>query len=350
VVNAAAGWRQLGERLTTAGVKRVGIEASGGYERGAVNHLRVAGFTVLVLQPLQIKAWAKVHLRRAKNDRIDAALIAACAALVNPPAKEPDPRLAALADYLTFLEQIDEDVARLKTRLEHLRPPRLRRLVTSEIARLQRRRENELRRLLTARQSHADLTARCELVLSVPGIGERTALALLIPLARTGRAQPRAGRRPGRSGALRRRQRYPSRATPYRRRPRPPAMLALCRRPAPPPSAGTRPSSPSSAASKSAASRITPPRRLRPQTPHLRQHRRRPRHTVAHTISRWLMLATASRSVTSGSLAFPRPSPAGPQRCRGREALVRGEMSCSSPAPPDFRVIKMWGSGMNWPL
>jgi transposase len=53
VVNAAAVWRQLGERLTAAGVKRVGIEASGGYERGAVDHLRVAGFTVLVLQPLQ---------------------------------------------------------------------------------------------------------------------------------------------------------------------------------------------------------------------------------------------------------------------------------------------------------
>ncbi len=45
VVNMAAGWRQLGRRLTTAGVKRVGIEASGGYERGVVEHLRRAGFT-----------------------------------------------------------------------------------------------------------------------------------------------------------------------------------------------------------------------------------------------------------------------------------------------------------------
>jgi transposase len=68
-----------------------------------------------------------VHLRRAKNDRIDAALIAACAALVNPPANQPDARLAALADHLTFIEQVEEDIARLKTRLEHLRPPRHRR-------------------------------------------------------------------------------------------------------------------------------------------------------------------------------------------------------------------------------
>lgn len=178
--------RQLAEHLSAAGVKRVGIEASGGYERGAVEHLRRAGFTVLVLQPLQVKAWAKVRLRRAKNDRIDAALIAACAALVEPPAAAPDPRLAALADHLTFIEQIEEDIARLKTRLEQLRPPRLRRLATSEIARLQRRRAGELRRLRLALERQDDLNTRFKLVLSVPGIGERTALAILIRLPELG--------------------------------------------------------------------------------------------------------------------------------------------------------------------
>jgi transposase len=78
-----------------------------------------------------------VHLRRAKNDRIDAALIAACAALVNLPTVEPDDRLAALADHLTFIEQIEEDIARLKTRIEHLHLARLRRIAGGR-ARLRR--------------------------------------------------------------------------------------------------------------------------------------------------------------------------------------------------------------------
>ncbi len=138
------------------------------------------------MQPLQIKAYARLQLRRAKNDRIDAALIAACAALSDPPAGAPDPRLAAFADHLTLIEQIEEDIARLKTRLEQLRPPRLRRLATSEIARLQRRREGELRRLLLAVERHDDLKTRCALVLSVPSIGQRTALALLIRLPELG--------------------------------------------------------------------------------------------------------------------------------------------------------------------
>jgi transposase len=53
VANATAGWRGLGALLAAARVKRAAIEASGDYERGVVEHLRTAGVTVRVLQPLQ---------------------------------------------------------------------------------------------------------------------------------------------------------------------------------------------------------------------------------------------------------------------------------------------------------
>src|SRR4051794_28867169 len=52
-------------------VTRVALEATGGYERAAVEHLRAAGFTVFVLQPVQVRAFAQLTLRRAKTDRID---------------------------------------------------------------------------------------------------------------------------------------------------------------------------------------------------------------------------------------------------------------------------------------
>jgi transposase len=54
-------------------------------------------------------------------------------------------------------------------------------MVTTDIKNLQARRADELRRLITALQSHADLARRFALVLSVPGIGERTAIALRMP-------------------------------------------------------------------------------------------------------------------------------------------------------------------------
>ena len=187
VANTLAGWKALVTNLTKAGVTRVGIEATGGYERGVVEHLRAAGFTVLVLQPMQVKAFGRVHLRRAKNDALDAVLIAACAATLDQPRIAPDPRLAELAGYLTFLEQLEEDIARFKNRLEHTEEPELRRLVNSDIKQLKERKVEQIRNIAKRLRAHDDLAKRLELVLSVPGIGERTALALLIRMPELGR-------------------------------------------------------------------------------------------------------------------------------------------------------------------
>lgn len=186
VENRRPGWRRLAAILAEAGVSRIGIEATGGYERGVVEHLRAAGFTVIVLQPLQVKAYARLHLRRAKNDRLDATLIAACTLALDGPSRAPDPRLPPLTDALTFVEQIEEDIARCKTRLEHIAEPRLRRLVLADIKRLQARRAAELKRITHALRCHHDLARRLDLVQSVPGIGERTALALILRMPELG--------------------------------------------------------------------------------------------------------------------------------------------------------------------
>lgn len=185
--NVLHGWRRLAAELAKAGVGRVGIEASGGYERGVVKHLRAKGFTVLVLQPIQVRAYARLHLRRAKNDALDAVLIAACSAAIEGPRIEPDARLDELADHLTFVEQIEEDIARLKTRLEHIHDRRIQKIVIADIARLKARRTAQLLRIVGRLRDHDDLARRLDLVLSVPGIGERTALALVIRMPELGR-------------------------------------------------------------------------------------------------------------------------------------------------------------------
>jgi transposase len=184
--NSPTGWRFMTRKLADLGVRRVGIEATGGYERGVVGHLRAAGVTVLVLQPLQTKAFARLHLRRAKNDAIDATLIAACTALVETPSVEPDARLQPLADHLTFVEQIEEDIARAKIRLEHVYDRRLRRLVETDIRRLEARKAAELSRIGSAIKAHDDLARKLALILSIPGIGARTAIAILVRMPEIG--------------------------------------------------------------------------------------------------------------------------------------------------------------------
>lgn len=183
VSNDPAGWRELVQRLHRCGVNRVGLEATGGYERGVVRQLRDAAFDVAVLQPLQVKAFGQLHLRRAKNDRLDAILIAACTHALGPHGRTPpDPAVQQLADHLTYVEQIEDDIARFKTRLEHLGDARQARTVRADIARLEKRRRAELSRLEARLDAHPQAGHSLRLLLSIPGIGTRTALALVLRL------------------------------------------------------------------------------------------------------------------------------------------------------------------------
>lgn len=187
VPNTAAGWKKLADTLTAARVTRVGIEATGGYERGIMGHLRRQSITVTLLQPVPVKAFGMLHLRRAKTDRIDAVLIAACTHILGEQDKiAPDTRFEVLGDHLTFIEQIEENIARFKTRLEHINDKRLRCSVIMSIKREQSRRLAEIKRLIVAVRKHTDLGERFDLALSVPAVGERTALALLIRMPKLG--------------------------------------------------------------------------------------------------------------------------------------------------------------------
>lgn len=186
VSNTVDGWQELAALLSEHAVERIGIEATGGYEREVVEYLRQAGFAVLIIQPAQLRAFARSNLRRAKNDRIDAVLIAQFTARQEELRSAPDPRLAQLADVLTYIEQTEQDIARLKVRLEHIKDARLRRMVLTDIDRLKARRATLIARLTTALRSQDDLKKRLDLVESIPGIGARTALALIIRMPELG--------------------------------------------------------------------------------------------------------------------------------------------------------------------
>jgi transposase len=187
--NDATGRRRLCRDLAKiAGTEtlRVGLEASGGYERKLVMALRKAGFEVIVFQPIQVRAYAQYLGQRAKTDPIDARLIVLAAAAHDGEIRHSDDRLAPLAENLTLIEQIDEDIVRLKTRLDGFTLKAFKTKLETEIKRLTRRRNAEIRSLLKSLRQHPDLATRLELVASVEGIGERTALTLIIRMPELG--------------------------------------------------------------------------------------------------------------------------------------------------------------------
>lgn len=184
--NTDEGRRQLVDFFAARGVRRVGIEASGSYEIEAVAAMRAAGLEVVVFQPAQVRAYAKFLNQRAKTDRIDALLIARCAAAKTEVRSAPDARLEAFAEQLTYIEQIGEDITRHRTRLDRYRDERLIAAIKTDIRRLKARERLELRRLHAAVRAHADLARRLDLLVSIDGIGEKTALVLLIRMPELG--------------------------------------------------------------------------------------------------------------------------------------------------------------------
>ena len=186
VANDEDGWHELRKWLRRFKVERIGIEASGGYERRVVSYLRGEGFTVVVLQPLQVRGFATFRLQRAKNDKIDATIIAKCTAAIDEPREAPDPRFAVFSQHLTLIEQLEEDVACFKTRREAFTEKHALEVINAQIKALQRILRVELKAIRLALRSHRDLNQKLDLIQSVQGIGARTAIAILIRMPEIG--------------------------------------------------------------------------------------------------------------------------------------------------------------------
>ena len=76
VTNDPAGLVQLVERMQHIAPVLIVLEATGGYERVAVGELLSAGLPATVVNPRQVRDFAKATGRLAKTDRLDAAVLA----------------------------------------------------------------------------------------------------------------------------------------------------------------------------------------------------------------------------------------------------------------------------------
>ena len=141
VERKASGLDRLIDRLRQLAPTIVVLEASGGFETVVAATLAAAGFSVAVVNPAQIRAFAKAVGQRAKTDPIDAAVIARFAEATKPePRPLPDDATQLLADLILRRRQIVDMMAAEGQRERRVTNPRLKR----SIARLRKALEKEL--------------------------------------------------------------------------------------------------------------------------------------------------------------------------------------------------------------
>lgn len=184
--NSEVGHKELLDWCHEHGVERAGLEASGGYERGILQALRTSGRTAVLFQPMQVRHYAKFIKLKAKTDAIDAGVIALCTAAAQDIREPQAPHYADLAQVLTYLEQVEADMTRCKARAEGFSIAALKQQLDDDYKGLKRKRDLLLKTLSAEVAKHEELQMRLTLILSVPGIGLRTALALLILMPELG--------------------------------------------------------------------------------------------------------------------------------------------------------------------
>jgi transposase len=183
----AAGLEQLVARLRELSPRIVALEATGGFEIVVAAALGAAGLPMAIVNPAQVRAFAKAIGQRAKTDPIDARVITHFAEATDlEPRPLPDEQTRLLADLVGRRRQIIEMIGAERQREQRLNAPRLRK----SIARLIKALEKELASLDTdideAVRGSPAWRAKEELLASVPGVGPVIARTLIAELPELG--------------------------------------------------------------------------------------------------------------------------------------------------------------------
>ena len=184
--NTAAGIRELISWLEAHTATRVGMEASGNYERDVREALEAKAFEVIVHQPQEIRAFARFKRLRAKSDRIDAGLIAKATAQWEGMIAQRDKDIVEMAEILTLYEHVTDMLAETRTIAEHQRLDEVRKVQVELVNQLSRQKQNLMAMILRRIRKRADLVARFDLLKSLPGIGQVVAAVLVIRMPELG--------------------------------------------------------------------------------------------------------------------------------------------------------------------
>lgn len=187
VDNDEKGHGELSARLVTLAPTLVVLEATGGYQAQVAAELASHQLPVAVVNPRQVRDFAKATGRLAKTDAIDAAAIAHFAESVRPePRPLPDEQMTELQALMTRRRQLIDMRTGEKNRLDTCRVERVKRDIQKTISWLTRRIgdvDEDIDKMIRKTPVWRE---REELISSVTGVGKTTARTLLTELPELG--------------------------------------------------------------------------------------------------------------------------------------------------------------------
>lgn len=190
--NTPKGRTTLVRRLAGGEVSVAAFEATGGYERGLLKALCKAGIRAARINPARVRDFARASGVLAKNDRIDALMIARFAASLPPRSTESDPVREDLADLVMARRQFSEELTRATNQAGQTVSAVVRRINQRRVRRI----EAELKvielEIAKAVSTEDRFASKAALMRSVPGVGAVTSSTLLALMPELGLISNRA--------------------------------------------------------------------------------------------------------------------------------------------------------------
>ena len=183
----AAGLDALLAWLAETGPRLVCLEATGGYERVLCAALHQRGIPLSVVNPRQIRDFARLLGQLAKTDQIDAQIIARFAATIDPqPDDPPAPNQERLRAARARRQQVVHSLTQEKNRLGTAPDAETQQSIRQAIDFYDRQLRELDERLAELTRSDPQFQRRMELLTTVPGVGAVTAAGLLAELPELG--------------------------------------------------------------------------------------------------------------------------------------------------------------------
>lgn len=187
VARDLAGLDELVERLAAVPPTLIALEATGGFESVVAAHLGAAGLPLVVVNPVQVRSFARAVGKRAKTDPIDAAVIAHFAEATNPRVRPlPDEATLLLADLIARRRQIVQMTVAERQRLRMMTAPRLKQSVARLIKALQKELHAMDKEIDDSVRNTPAWREKEDLLKSVPGVGPTIARTLIAEMPELG--------------------------------------------------------------------------------------------------------------------------------------------------------------------
>ena len=186
-VNDSRGIKRLVKSLARRNVELIVMEATGGYEIDAAVALHRAGLAVVVVNPRQVRDFARAVGILAKTDEIDALLIARFARDVRPEERSfPSEKERFLKELLTRRTQLVGMKTAESNRLKRARSKDVKQNVQAILDVINEQLREVEKEISQAMETCSTYRAKDRILQSVPGIGPAVSHTLLIDLPELG--------------------------------------------------------------------------------------------------------------------------------------------------------------------